>query len=296
MKILKKAGSILFCLLPALLALGIQIIVTFAGVFLKILFVIANDPAVFQGSSLYNAEQTIAQLSSDSQFLAGISAIYALLAAIALGIWYRLRFVPKHRVRRKASSLMNPCILGGLLLLTVGMQYISSYMVMLIAAVSPGWFESYQSIMESIGFDNITPLLAIYTVLIAPVSEELIFRGVTLKYASKAMPFFFANIFQAFLFGAFHGNMVQGIYAFVAGLFCGYVCYKGGSLYLSILFHMMFNLWGAFAPGFLSYSGESIWIHLGIALLAAAISVGGLFLYRKGIDLREEKAYPDRNP
>lgn len=296
MKILKKAGSILFCLLPALLALGIQIIVTFAGVFLKVLFLIAEDPTAFTGSSLYYAEESINQLTSDSQFLAGVSAVYALLAAIALGIWYKLRFVPKSRPRRKASSLINPWMLGGLLLLMVGMQYISSYIVMLIAAIRPGWFESYKNIMESIGFDNITPLLALYTVLIAPVSEELIFRGVTLKYASKAMPFFLANIFQAFLFGAFHGNMVQGIYAFVTGLFCGYVCYKGGSLWLSVLFHMMFNLWGAFAPGFLSYSGESAWIHLGIALIAACLAIGGFFLYRKGIALREEKAYAGGNP
>ena len=83
----------------------------------------------------------------------------------------------------------------------LGMQYLSSYMVMLIAAIRPAWFQTYQSMMEGIGFGDMTPLLAVYTVLIAPISEELIFRGVTLKYASRAMPFFMANIFQSVLFG-----------------------------------------------------------------------------------------------
>ena len=144
--------------------------------------------------------------------------------------------------------------------------------------------------MESIGFDDITPLLALYTVFVAPMSEELIFRGVTLKYAARATPFFLANIFQALLFGAFHGNIVQGAYAFVAGLFCGYVCYKGGSLWLSILLHMMFNLWGAFAPDFLSYAGSSTILHLFILVLSILFSAGGAFLYQKGASMRKSSA------
>ncbi|MCI9531681.1 MAG: CPBP family intramembrane metalloprotease [Lachnospiraceae bacterium] len=290
MKILKKIGSILFCLLPVLLAFGIQIVVTFAGVFAKMLVLLADGSLAVRGSSLAGLDNAIYQISSDSQFLAGITAVYAILAAAALGIWYKVRFVPKHTPRRRASSIVNPHMLGGLILLMLGMQYLSSYMVMLIAAIRPAWFQTYQSMMEGIGFGDMTPLLAVYTVLIAPISEELIFRGVTLKYASRAMPFFMANIFQSVLFGAFHGNMVQGIYAFVAGLFCGYVCHKGGSLYLSVLFHMMFNLWGAFAPEALSYGGNSIGIHLAVVTAAAGITVAGFFLYRKGIQRRE--AYP----
>ncbi len=37
MNILKKIGSILLCLLPALLAFGIQIIVSFGGVLVKLI-------------------------------------------------------------------------------------------------------------------------------------------------------------------------------------------------------------------------------------------------------------------
>ena len=37
-------------------------------------------------------------------------------------------------------------------------------------------------------------------------------------------------------------DMIQGIYAFFLGMVLGYICEKGGSIYQSILFHMMFNL------------------------------------------------------
>jgi hypothetical protein len=41
------------------------------------------------------------------------------------------------------------------------------------------------------------------------------------------MPFWVANILQAVLFGIYHMNPLQGIYAFFIGLFLGYVCHKG---------------------------------------------------------------------
>ena len=212
--------------------------------------------------------------------------LFRSIAALALGFWYWKQFVPKKQPRREIASLINPKIFCGLVLLMLGMQYISNYVVMILAAINPGWLQTYQDLMESIGFGDVTLLLALYSVLIAPISEELIFRGVTLKLGTKAMPFFAANILQAFLFGAFHGNIIQGAYAFVVGLFCGYVCYQGGSIYLSILFHMLFNIWGTFAPSFLSYDGKSILIHIVIFVLAVCFALAGVFLYQKGLKRR----------
>lgn len=283
MKILKKIGTILLCLLPALLAFGIQIIVSFGGIFVKLILEIISNPDLVHQMADPNF---ILDFLIDSQFLAGISAVYAVIAALALGFWYWKQFVPKKQPRRKVSSLINPQIFCALVLLMLGMQYISNYVVMILAAINPGWLQTYQDLMESIGFGDVTLLLALYSVLIAPISEELIFRGVTLKFGIKAMPFFAANILQAFLFGVFHGNVIQGAYAFVVGLFCGYVCYQGGSIYLSILFHMLFNIWGTFAPSFLSYGGKSILIHILIFAVAVLTALAGVFLYQKGLKRR----------
>lgn len=283
MKILKKIGSILFCLLPLLLALAIQLLVTFGGLVLRIVFLLQQDPSLV--NELSNPSFLL-QLTGDSQFLAGLSAVYAVIAALVMGFWYWKRFVPKKQPRREIGSIINPAMAVGLVLLMIGMQYISTYLIATLAAINPAWYHTYEELMESIGFGEVTLLLALYSVVIAPISEELIFRGVTMKYAVKTMPFFLANIFQAFLFGIFHGNVVQGVYAFVVGLFCGYVCLKGGSIYLSILFHMLFNLWGTFTPDFLSYSGSSVLIHLAIFTGAVCATAAGAFLYRRGVGNR----------
>lgn len=285
MKLLKSIGRILVCLLPFLLAFTLQLLVSFGGIFAGIMLTALKDPGILKGEELYSA---IFALTSDSQFLAGISALYASIAALILGFWYWKRFVPKKRPRRKISSIINPSMFFGMVFLVIGLQYLATYIIMLTAAVNPSWYDVYEELLKSIGFGDVTLVLALYSVLIAPISEELIFRGVTLKYAQKSMPLIAANIFQAVLFGIFHGNVVQGLYAFFVGLFCGYVCLKGGSIYLSILFHMMFNLWGTFAPAFLSYTGNSLPVHLGIIAGAACAAALGIFLYQRGIKNKKE--------
>lgn len=292
MKLSKRIGGILFCLLPVLLAFGIQLIVSFAAVFLKIFLEIFSNMELLTDSSadtnavINSTVNSVMNSLMDSQFLAGISAVYAVIAALALGFWYWKRFCPKKQPHREISSIINFPMAGGLVLMMLGMQYISTYIVMLLATVNPGWYQTYEDLMKSIGFGNVTPLLALYSILIAPISEELIFRGVTMKYAEKVLPFLAANILQAFLFGLFHANVIQGVYAFVVGMFCGYVCYKGGSLYLSVLFHMLFNIWGTFAPESLSYSGKSILLHILIFAAAVCVALAGILLYQKGIKRR----------
>lgn len=283
--VLKKTGSILFCLLPVLIAFGIQFLVSIPAVILKITFLVIKDPQIFSDSD----HMTTIANSMDGVFLASISAAYAVIAAIVMGFWYRKKFVPKNFSRRRPKEIINLRMFGGLLALMLGMQYLSTYIVNLLYLINPEWYKTYESLMESIGFGNVSWILVLYSVLIAPISEELIFRGVTMQYARKSMPFWLANIFQAFLFGVFHGNIVQGVYAFVVGLFCGYVCYRGGSIYLSILFHMLFNLWGTFAPDIFSYVGNTVLVHILIFLLTVAATLLGFYQYHRGTQKRNTK-------
>jgi membrane protease YdiL (CAAX protease family) len=78
--------------------------------------------------------------------------------------------------------------------------------------------------------------------LIAPISEELIFRGVILKKACNELTFIRANILQAILFGLYHMNIIQGIYAFIAGLLLGYIAFKYKTVMASVVFHSFINL------------------------------------------------------
>ena len=82
----------------------------------------------------------------------------------------------------------------------------------------------------------------IKTVIISPISEEVIFREWIYNFLKKRTKFY--NIIQAFLFALFHFILVQSIYAFISGIFLGNVKRKTDSLEVVIFCHFFFNLIG----------------------------------------------------
>ena len=80
----------------------------------------------------------------------------------------------------------------------------------------------------------------LYTALAAPLAEEILFRGVVLRafegYGKK-----FAIVTSALLFGLFHGDFSQAIFAFCAGLVLAYVALEYNIVWAMVL-HMFNNL------------------------------------------------------
>lgn len=78
--------------------------------------------------------------------------------------------------------------------------------------------------------------------IIAPIIEEFIFRGIILNgLLSKYSPST-SIIISSLLFALAHGNLHQGINAFLLALIFGYIFYKTRSLYLVILCHFFNNI------------------------------------------------------
>ena len=91
----------------------------------------------------------------------------------------------------------------------------------------------------------------IKTVIIAPISEEVIFREWIYNFLKKRTKFY--NIIQAFLFGLYHFILVQSIYAFISGIFLGNVKRKTDSLETVIFCHSFYNLSGLPYLGYIYY-------------------------------------------
>ena len=87
--------------------------------------------------------------------------------------------------------------------------------------------------------------------VIAPVTEEYIFRGAMLRTLSKYGSGF-AIVASAFAFGLMHGNMAQTPMAFLIGLILGYVAAKSGNIRQSIFIHFVNNVF-AMVPQILRY-------------------------------------------
>ena len=83
----------------------------------------------------------------------------------------------------------------------------------------------------------------VFTVLLAPVVEELLFRKMLMDrlLGFGEGP---AVLMSGLMFGMAHGNFSQFFYAFGIGVLWAYVYAKTGRVGYTIAFHMIFNLMG----------------------------------------------------
>ena len=141
---------------------------------------------------------------------------------------------PRHSFTERAKT--------SLLVVTAGCAtFLAFYfLVQLAALLFPDTIQVYTNTWENAGFKRIG-LIWLYVLLLAPFLEEILFRLLLLKYIFHPLPFFAANILQAFAFGLYHMNLVQGIYTFFIGLLIGYVFRKTGHLGYAFLFHFTVN-------------------------------------------------------
>ena len=89
----------------------------------------------------------------------------------------------------------------------------------------------------------VSPIILIISVaIVAPIYEEIIFRGIFLKGMAKKMNPTVALVISALFFALVHLNIPQGINAFLLGLVIGAIYLKTESIYLSIFAHFVNNV------------------------------------------------------
>lgn len=274
---MKKFKTLLFSSVPLWLAMGIQILVIYYMLFISMFFLYANDPTLVL--EVDSAMDALYKLLFDLNFQGLISIMFSICCILLFGMWYYSRCGGEFRIQPKKE--VHHLELFGIILLIPGTQFLSNIISSIVALIFPSWLEAYEELIEMSGLSGDIPLMMlIYSVIFAPISEELIFRGVIFRIAKRAFPFWIANIIQAFLFGVFHQNMLQGCYTFVLGLFLGYICEKS-SIYHVIFFHILFNLWGTNASDIFSNINESLYGV--IVLLGACIfTIAGLRIFNQG--------------
>lgn len=138
-------------------------------------------------------------------------------------------------------KLFNPLILvpiitflwAGQILLEIPNGLLDKYLP------APPWFwELFSKIFDG-DFGMLGAFLKV--VVVAPVVEELIFRGLILHGLRKNYHAFTAVFFSALLFALFHLNPWQFPATFVLGLLLGWIVIRTNSLILAILGHAINN-------------------------------------------------------
>lgn len=138
---------------------------------------------------------------------------------------------------RSFPWLMLPAIFISL----AGLQFFLNEITLTVDKLlpPPGWFmELFAKLFES-DFGIWGGILRV--VILAPVVEELIFRGIILTGFRRNYPAFLAIFLSALLFALFHLNPWQLLPTFLLGLLLGYVRLRSGSLLAAIITHALHN-------------------------------------------------------
>ena len=87
-------------------------------------------------------------------------------------------------------------------------------------------------------------LIFVSLVIVVPISEELIMRGLLFGRLRSKISFWPTTIIVSLLFAVAHGQINVGIDVFILSLFLCYVREKTGAIYAPILMHSTKNLIG----------------------------------------------------
>lgn len=285
---MKKIIKYLSPVLPLLLAMGIMIITTFWVILIYAL--VKGFQMASQGTFDANKLQDLINTAQTSEFLLLVSVLFALIDIVVFSIWlHKIKNKGEEPAATRRFSVKNALIL---IVLGLCLQIALSILLTVISNLRPDWFKGYGELMDQLGMGN-TPLSFLYVGIMGPIAEELIFRGLVLSKARKVMPFMAANLFQAVLFGIYHMNLIQGLYAFAIGLGFGLVRYSLDSIAASILLHMSVNLSGMLLGYILTDEMMSSPIISGIIFLVTlAVIIITVLYFVRVLRKRKEETQP----
>lgn len=140
------------------------------------------------------------------------------------------------------------------------------------------------------------PVMLVIIGIFAPLCEEFVFRGIIFHSYRRTQAGIWPVIVSALLFGLMHLNLNQAAYAFIIGIGLALLVDATGSLWSSIVFHMVFNstevvmmyLADSIAPNVLANETTShdeimmaIAVYMVIALISTALAGCVLVLIAK---------------
>lgn len=160
------------------------------------------------------------------------------VAFVVLDAWKGRDYWKREIFRKEAS--MGICTFLCFPVLCMGAQMANSIWITLLELLMSLTGKSLMPVLETVAGSTDTFSMFLYASILAPIWEELLFRGCVLR---TLRPFGkrFSILGSAILFGLFHGNLLQAPYAILVGLLLGYITVEY-SLFWAILLHMFNNL------------------------------------------------------
>ena len=195
---------------------------------------IQNADAVAEGT--FTNEMIIEQVLLQ----AANSLIFAGVMMIAL-IWLfayskRESFFKMYRFQTK------PTMLQIYLAITIGFSavFFSSFIVRGLSLLFPDAYASYVEAFENLQLGSALSFF-IAVVIMAPLFEEILFRGFVFDQVERHFTPTAAVIVSGLMFGVYHLNIFQGVFASVLGIVLGLSLLWTNSIRIPIIIHLVNN-------------------------------------------------------
>ena len=231
--LVKKIWGVIY---PMLIYLGIQILL------INVIQTVCTAYWYLNGIS---SMEEIRSLSV--QVLSGKELILTMMSA-AITIPILIIFMKRDIEHKKAADTFKKYELSNkwlyLFILPFGffnMEWANMFVSVLQMFMPKFMIDSYSGAQNAI-YGSSLAVQFLAAGFVAPVVEELIFRGLIYKRLKDIVNIKWAAILSAVLFGVFHGNWVQAPYAVIIGLVAVFVYEKYKSIAAPILLHMTANI------------------------------------------------------
>lgn len=163
-----------------------------------------------------------------------ISLSSGLATLVILSAFFLLR---RKNPLRESGFRHSP---GRYVFLGCGIAPVFYTLVTLVLGLLPeAWLESYMEASSSLSQTG--ALMTIATVVVVPIVEEVVFRGLIQTRLNRVFPGWLAVLSSALLFGVCHGQIVWMAYAFVLGVVFGFLDLGARSIWPSLAAHVLFN-------------------------------------------------------
>lgn len=237
-------------------------------------------------SFIYYTEPDLIQEKILEILNSNIMTIYALAGTLYIALFYLLnRFfdfsgkvnMKNHKINKKQGTLS---ILIGTF---IGVA-VNCILNGIVKYLPESWVDANQESVSNAMTGNLFTVL-FGTVVLAPIIEELLFRGLLYngmkkivmlipcknEKSHKVIAIISASIIASCAFGIFHGNILQGLYTGIISIIMIWLYETTGSLMSNIMFHGALNFSGVFASLMTFIFKNNISIIISLAVSAVLI-------------------------
>lgn len=265
----------------------VQLVISFTyGIVWTIIKIMEITASGQEPDNMLLTQQLTEQLLNDTMMLTFLTGAITLLIYWISIVIRKKKFLKEVEIKAIPVKEIWAIVVAGLSL---------NVIISVVLSVIPWpqeWLEAY---VTSAGTIDASMLAWVTTVIMAPILEEILFRGLIYTRLKKGMPALVAALVASLVFGIMHGTIIWALYAFVIGMVMTWIFERYQSLTANILFHMAFNTMGMIISMIPEEVGFVVWILFAVGVVAMIFACRHILRYNVPINNIGEEQNEETN-